>query len=99
MREASLDELQFDGSDAPIVHVRGCDTVCTRMGVCHGHVRDSFNGHRIVKTPVIAQDAAVAVRGVLAEADVSDDEELGEITAKELDSLDDRSFWIIRRSA
>lgn len=86
--DAGLDELELDGADAAVVHVRGGDAVGAGLGVGDCDVRDAVDAQGVVQGAVFAQDAAVAVRGVFAEADVGDDEEGGEGAAEEADGAD-----------
>ena len=66
-----------------------------RFRVGHCHVADPVDREGVVKGAVLAQDAAVSVAGVLAQADVCDDEEVWEVAAKESDGLDDRTLWVV----
>ena len=61
--------------------------------VCHGHITYAIDRKAVVEATVVAQNTAVAMRGVLAEADVGDDEERREAGAEETDGLDD---WTLR---
>lgn len=67
------------------------------MGTCfrvrHGYIAYAINREAVVETTVVAQNTAVAVGGVLAEADIGDDEERGKAGAKETDGLND---WTLR---
>lgn len=67
----------------------------SRFSIGHGHVADALDGEGIVETAVIAQDATVAMGGVLAEADIDDDEEVGEGAAQQPDGADDRSLGVV----
>ena len=93
--DAGFDEFELDGADAAVVHVRGGDAVGAGFGVGHGDVADAVDGEGVVEAAVVAQDAAVAVRGVFAEADVGDDEEGGEVAAQEADGLDDGAVGVV----
>jgi len=95
MRNASFDQLELDGADAAVVHVRGRDAVRASVGVGHGDIADAVDGECVVETTVITQDATVAVRGIFAEADIGNDEEVGERAAEEPNRLDYRTLWII----
>ena len=95
MGDAGFDEFEFDGADAAVVHVRGSDAVGACFGVGHGDVADAVDGQGVVETAVVAEDAAVAVGGVFAEADVGDDEEVGEAAAEEADGLDDGAVGVV----
>lgn len=63
--------------------------------VCHGHIAYAVDGETVVETTVVAQDTAVAVGGVLAEADVGDDEESGKAGAEETDGLNDWTLGVV----
>ena len=95
MRNTCLDELQFYRPDAPIVHVARRDAVRARFRIRHGYVADAVDGEGIVQRTVFAQNATVSVACVFAQADVCDDEEVGEMSPQEADSLDDRTFWVV----
>ena len=95
--DALLDELELDGADAAVIHIRGSDAVGAGTGVGQRHVRDAVDGELVVEGTVVAEDTAVAVGGVLAKADVGADEELGEALAEEADRLDDRAIRIVGR--
>lgn len=69
------------------------------FGVGHGYVADAVDGETVVETAVVAQDTAVAVGGVFAEADVGDDEESGKAGAEETDGLHDWSLGVVRCGA
>lgn len=97
--DALLDQLQLDGADAAVVHVGGRDAVGARLRVGHGDVADAVHGELVVERAVVTQDAAVAVRGVLAEADVDGDEELREALAQESDGLHDGALGVVGRRA
>ena len=85
MRYAGFDELQFYSADPAVVHVRWCHAVGACFRVCHCDIAYAVDGEAVVQTAVVAEDAAVAVGGVFAEADVGDDEEGGEAGAEETD--------------
>lgn len=95
MGDTGFDEFELDGPDAAVVHVGRCDAVGSGIGIGHGDVADSVDGEGVVKTAVIAQDAAMAVRGVFTEADIGDDEEAGEAAAQEADGLDDGALGVV----
>lgn len=92
---AGLDELELDSADAAVVHVRGSDAVGACLGVRHRDVADALDGELVVEGAVFAQDAAVAVGGVFAEADVGGDEEGGEGFAEEADRGDDGALRVV----
>lgn len=71
----------------------------TCFRVCHGYIADAIDGETVVETAVVAQDTAMAVGGVFAEADVGDDEERGEAGAEETDGLHDWSLGVVRCGA
>ena len=66
------------GGDAAIHHVAGCDDVSTGFGEgCRGFCEESYAGvvFYFEMIAVAVDEAAMAVRGVFAEADVCDDDE------------------------
>ena len=65
------------------------------FGVCHGHIAYAVDGEAVVQTTVVAQNTAMAVGGVLAEADVGDNEKRGEAGAEETDGLNDRTLRVV----
>ena len=65
------------------------------VGVGERDVGDALDGHGVVEGAGVGEDAAVAVGGVLAEADVADDEEGGEGGAEEADALDDGAGRVV----
>lgn len=95
MGDARFDEFELDGLDAAVVHVGGCDAMraCFRVG--EGDVADAVDGEGVVETAVVAKDAAVAVGGILAEADVGDDEKGGEFLTEEVYGLNDGAFGVV----
>ena len=93
--DAGFDELEFDGADAAVVHVGWCDAMGAGFGVGHCDVADAVDGELVVQAAVVAEDAAVAVGGIFAQADVGDDEELGKAGAEEADGLDDGALWVV----
>lgn len=93
--DASFDEFELDGADAAIVHVGRGDAMGAGFGIGHCDVADAVDGELIVKAAVVAEDAAVAVGGVFAEADVGNDEELRKAGAEEADGLDDGALWVV----
>src|SRR5581483_7135925 len=72
-----LRQLGADRADAAVHHVAGADGVRARLGVRHGGARDQLE-RGVVVDLAACEDAAVPVRGVLAEADVGEQEELRE---------------------
>ncbi len=70
---AALVERLADGADAAVHHVRRRDDVGAGGGVRDGRSHELLD-RRIVGDLVVDDDAAVAVVGVLAQADVGDDE-------------------------
>ena len=99
VRYAGFDELQFYGAYPAVVHVRRCHAVGACFRVCHGYIADAVDGEAVVETAVVAQDTAVAVGGVFAEADVGDDEEGGKAGAEETDGLNDWTLGVVRCGA
>ena len=79
MRDAGLDEFELYSADPPVIHVRWRHTVGACFRVCHCHITYAVDREAVVEATVVAQNAAVAVGGVLAEADVGDDEERREM--------------------
>ena len=69
------------------------------FGIGHRYVGYALNGECVVKGAVVAEDSAMAVGGVFAEADVGDDEEGGEAGSEEADSLDDGAMGVVGRGA
>lgn len=65
------------------------------LGICDSDIGNAVNGQLVVQAAVIAQDAAVAVRCIFAEADVDDDEELGEALAEKTDGGHDGALWVV----
>lgn len=67
------------------------------MGTClcvsHSYIAYAVDRETIVEATIVAQNTAVAMGGVLAEADVGDDKERGEASAEETDRLND---WTLR---
>ena len=60
-----------------------------------GDLGDARGGRALVERAVGAEEAAVAVRGVLAEADVARDVEVGEELAEEADGGDDGPVGVV----
>ena len=71
-------ERVADGGHAAVHHVAGGDEVGAALGVRHGHLGEQLEGD-VVDDLAVLHHAAVAVVHVLAEADVGDDHEVGEL--------------------
>lgn len=99
MGDALLDQLQLDGADAAVVHVGGRDAVGACLGVCHGNIADAVHGELVVERAVVTENAAVTMRGVLAEAHVYGNEELREALAQEPNGLHYGALGVIGRRA
>ena len=69
-------ERPADRADAAVEHVARADGVGARLGVAHGRLREQLE-RDVVQDLVALDDAAVAVRRVLAEADVGEEHEPG----------------------
>src|SRR5438105_1048875 len=76
LRERRLVERLADGADAAVHHVRRCDHVRARLDVRHRGAREQLE-RGIVLHRTVLDHTAVAVAGVLAEADVGDHEQVG----------------------
>ena len=74
---ALLVELEADRPDPAVHHVAGRDRVGAGLGVGDRGFRDQLDAEVVLDLAVGVGDAAVAVRGVLAEADVGDHGEVG----------------------
>jgi hypothetical protein len=92
---ALFDELELDGADTAIVHIGWSDAVSAGLGICDSDIGDAVNRQLIVQAAVIAEDAAVTVRCVFAEANVDGDEELGEALTEKTDGGHDGAFWVV----
>jgi hypothetical protein len=64
------------GADPPVHHVAGGDDVGARLRLRHRGAREQLEGQVVVDHAVVAQDAAVPVARVLAQAQVADHEQL-----------------------
>lgn len=95
MSNSLLDQLELDSTDTAIIHVRRRNAVCSSLGIGKGNIGNAINGHLVVQAAVVPQDTAVAVRSILAEADIGADEELGETAKNELNGLDNRALGIV----
>ena len=78
--EARRVERAADGADAAVHHVRGRDHVGAGPRVHDGHARQQLE-RGVVEDLLALDHAAVAVRRVLAQADVGDDEQLAALGA------------------
>ena len=67
----------------------------TCFGVCHCYVGYAVDGEGVVEGAVVAEDPAMAMGGVFAEADVGDDEEGGEAGPEEANGLDDGAIGVV----
>lgn len=65
------------------------------LGICDSDIGDAINRQLVVQAAIVAENAAVAVRSVFAEADVDGDEELWEALAEETDGGHDGAFWVV----
>ena len=75
--EAGVVQRGADGGDAAVHHVGRGDDVGAGLGVGDGGAGEQRQRGVVVDLAGRRDDAAVAVRGVLAEADVGDDDEAG----------------------
>ncbi len=69
--------------------------MCAGFGVCHGNITDAIDRELVVEAAVVAEDAAMAMRSVFAEADVGDDEEVGEACSEKSDGLNNGTLWVV----
>lgn len=95
MDNALLDKLELDGTNATVVHVGRGNAVGTGLGIGESNVRNTIDRQLVVETAIIAQNTAVTVGSVLAEADVDSDIELRESLPQEADAADDGTLRII----
>ncbi len=65
------------------------------VGVGDGDIGDAVDTEGVVKRTVLAQDAAVAMGSIFAQANVCDNEEVGEASAKEADGCDDGAAGLV----
>ena len=65
------------------------------FGVGHRYVGYAVDGESIIEGAIVAENAAMAMGGVFAEADVGDDEEGGEAGPEEADGLDDGALGVV----
>ncbi|KAH8713030.1 hypothetical protein HC256_006203 [Beauveria bassiana] len=98
MCDALLDELELDGADTAVIHVRRCNAVGASLGVSDSDIRDAVHRQLIVQAAVVAQDAAVAMRSIFAKADVGANVELREAAADETNGADDGAFGVVGRA-
>ena len=74
--EATVDERALDGLDTTVHHVGGRDAVRAGARIRESDLGDARGGRALVERTVGTEEATVAVRGVLAEADVARDVEV-----------------------
>lgn len=96
MRDAGFDELEFYSADSAVIHIRWCHTMGACFSVCHGYIAYAVDREAIIEATVVAQNTAMAMGGVFAEADVGNDEEGREASAKETDGLNDWALGVVR---
>ena len=65
------------------------------FGVGHGYVGYAVDGEGVIEGAVVAEDPAMTMGGVFAEADVGDDEERGEAGPEKADGLDDGALGVV----
>ena len=65
------------------------------FGVGHRYIGYALDGEGVVEGAIIAENSAMAVGGVFAEADIRDDEEGGEAGTEELDGLNDGTLGVV----
>ena len=94
--EAALVERLPDGADAAVHHVRRRDDVGAGRGVRDRGAHQLID-RRIVRDLVVDHDAAVSVVGVLAQADVGDDEHVGHLALDRADRRLHRRLGIVGR--
>lgn len=90
-----LDQLELDGADTAIVHVRRRDAVGTGTGVGDGDVRYAVNRQLVIEATVVSQNATVSMRRVLAQANIANDEELGKALTDGADASHDRALRVV----
>ena len=71
--------------------------MCTGARVVGRDLRNAHDRGWGVDSPVLVQDAAVSMAGVLAETNIARNVELGEKGAQLLDSKDNRAIGIVRK--
>ena len=71
--------------------------MCTGARVVDRDLRDAHDRGRGVDRPVLVQNPAVPVAGVLAETHVARNVEVGEEGAQLLDSEDNRAVGVVRQ--
>jgi hypothetical protein len=76
--EAALIERRANRGDAAVHHVRGRNDVCARDRMRQGRLRQKTDGC-IVDDLVALDDPAMAMRGVFAQAHISDHEEVAHL--------------------
>ncbi len=86
MLEAGVVERLADGAHLPVEHRRRRDDVGPRPRLTHRRLRQQLQ-RLVVQDFALAHHAAVAVRGVLAQARVGDDDHLGRGAAHGADRL------------
>ncbi len=65
------------------------------FGVGHCYIGYAVDGEGVVEGAVVAEDPAMAMGGVFAEADIGDDEEGGEAGPDEANGLDDGAMRVV----
>ena len=65
------------------------------FGVGHRYVGYAVDGEGVVEGAVVAENPAMAMGGVFAEADIGDDEEGREAGPEEADGLDDGAVGVV----
>ena len=70
---ARVNQFSLYGQNPSIHHVTRSNTIRTGFGVGEGHVSKTFDRRVGIDRPVLIEDAAMTVSGVLAETDVTGD--------------------------
>ena len=99
VRETSSDQAVLDVADTAVDHVGGRYTVGTGTGVVHSNSSNTGDTALTVDGAVVVEDTTVAVRSVLAQADIADDVQFGESGTQDLDTLDNRALGVVSSSS
>lgn len=94
--KAGIDQAPFYCSNPTVHHIARCNAMCACAHVVERDLGEACNGGLGVDRSIGVEKSTVTVRGVLTETYVTRDVERGEERPDLSDSLDDRSFGIIR---
>lgn len=85
----------LDSLNTTVHHVTGRDHLASSTSISHRDIDQTLDRSTVVDRTVLAEDTAVAVRGVRAETDIAGQEKVGECFAEDFEGADRGSVGVI----